>query len=50
MTNLNISRYLNLMIALMLNVYEDNEAITMLSINEIDEIDKEFKLNLKKFI
>jgi hypothetical protein len=34
----------------MLNVYEDNEAITMLSINEIDEIDKEFKLNLKKFI
>ncbi len=38
------------MIALVSNVYEDDEAITMLSTNEIDEIDKEFKLNLKKFI
>ena len=34
----------------MLDVYEDNEAITMLSTNEIDKIDKEFKFNLKKFI
>jgi len=38
------------MIALMLNVYEDNKAIAMLFVNEIDEIDKEFKLDLKKFI
>jgi hypothetical protein len=34
----------------MLNVYEDNKVITMLSTNKIDKIDKEFKLNLKKFI
>jgi len=38
------------MIALMSNVYEDNEAITMLFANEIDEIDEKFKFNLKKFI
>ncbi len=38
------------MIALMLNVYEDDKTITMLSINEVDEIDKEFKFNLEKFI
>ncbi len=38
------------MIALVLDIYEDNEVITMLSTNEIDEIDKEFKLNLRKFI
>ncbi len=38
------------MIALVLDVYEDNEAITMLSINEIDKIDEEFKFDLKKFI
>jgi hypothetical protein len=38
------------MIALVLNVSEDNETITMLFVNEIDKIDKEFKLNLKKFI
>ena len=50
MTNLNISRYSNLIIALVSNVYEDDEAIIMLSTNEIDEIDEEFKLDLKKFI
>ncbi len=50
MTNLDISRYLNLIIALVLDVYENDEAITMLSTNEIDEIDEEFKLDLKKFI
>ncbi len=38
------------MIALMSNVYEDDEIITMLFTNEIDKIDKKFKLNLKKFI
>jgi len=38
------------MIAFMLDVYEDNEAIIVLFANEIDEIDKEFKLDLKKFI
>jgi translation elongation factor EF-G len=38
------------MIALVLDIYEDNEVITMLFANKIDEIDKEFKLNLKKFI
>jgi hypothetical protein len=48
--NLDISRYLNLIIAFVSNVYEDNETITMLSINKIDEIDEEFKLNLKKLI
>jgi len=50
LTNLDISRYSNLMIALVLDVYEDDEAITMLSINEIDKIDEEFKFDLKKFI
>jgi len=38
------------MMAFVLNVYEDNKAIIVLSTNEIDEIDKKFKLNLKKFI
>ncbi len=38
------------MIAFVLNVYEDNKAMIVLSTNEIDEIDKKFKLNLKKFI
>jgi len=38
------------MIAFVSNVYENNEAITMLFANEIDEIDKEIKLNLEKFI
>jgi len=37
------------MIALVLNVYEDDKAIIELSTNEIDEIDEEFKLDLKKF-
>jgi len=50
LTNLDISRYSNLVIALVLDVYEDDEAITMLSINEIDKIDEEFKFDLKKFI
>jgi len=50
LTNLNIFRYSNLIIAFVSNVYEDNKAITILSINKIDEIDKEFKFNLKKFI
>jgi len=48
--NLNIFRYSNLIIALVLDVYEDNEAITMLFANKINEIDKKFKLNLKKII
>jgi len=34
----------------MLDVYEDNKAITILFANEINEIDEKFKLNLKKFI
>jgi len=34
----------------MLNVYENNKAITMLFANEINKIDKKSKLNLKKFI
>jgi len=45
-----MSRYSNLIIALVSNVYEDDEAIIVLFANKIDEIDKEFKLNLKKFI
>jgi len=31
-----------------LNVYEDDEVITILFANEIDKIDKRFKFNLKK--
>ncbi len=38
------------MITLVLDIYENDKIITMLFTNEIDEIDKEFKLNLKKFI
>jgi len=34
----------------MSNVYKNNKVIAMLFANEIDEIDKEFKFNLKKFI
>jgi len=34
----------------MLNIYEDNKVIIILFINKIDNIDKEFKFNLKKFI
>jgi len=46
--NLDISRYSNLIIALILNIYKNNKVITILFANKIDEIDKEFKLNLKK--
>jgi translation elongation factor EF-G len=34
----------------MSNVYKDNKTIIVLFVNKIDKIDKEFKLNLKKFI
>jgi hypothetical protein len=34
----------------MSNIYKNNKTITMLFASKIDEIDKEFKLNLKKFI
>ncbi len=50
MTNLDISKYSNLIVAFVLNVYKDNKAIAILSTNKIDKIDKEFKFNLKKFI
>jgi len=46
--NLNIFRYLNLIIALVLDIYKDNKVIAMLFVNKINKIDKEFKLNLKK--
>ncbi len=36
------------MIALVLDVYKNDKALIVLSTNEIDEIDEEFKL--KKFI
>ncbi len=48
MIDLDISSYSNLMIALVLDVYKNDKALIVLSTNEIDEIDEEFKL--KKFI
>ena len=34
----------------MSNVYKDDKTMIVLFVNKIDEIDKKFKLDLKKFI